>query len=127
MTMAVAIPTVAASGRLSLRCSWKLLATTAAIAVVAPCSVAVPRPRTSHSIVGASGIAWRKTKFSTTAKPVPTAKPNTAASMRKPIRLRASSRTTSEAFSTSSATGATYRVSVVSSMPTSLSSHSCRG
>ncbi len=125
--MAAATPAATATGRGSLRCSWKLLATTAAMAVVAPCSVAVPSPRTSHNIVGESGMACRKTKFSTTAKPVPTAKPSTAASIRKPIRRRASSTTISAAFRISSVTGAAYRVSVRRSMPTSLSSHSCSG
>ena len=79
----------------------------AKIAVVPPCMIAVPNPRTTQVDIEALGSSSRKWMFSTSAKPVPTAKPKIAASTRKPIRWLRTSTTMSRPFSTSSVSGET--------------------
>src|SRR5215218_1558527 len=99
--------------------------TIAKIAMVAPCSTAVPSPRTSQSSKGASVSVPRYSMFSTTAKPAPTAKPCTAASTRNPTRRRATRNTMNPALRVSSVIGATYRLNVLTSRPVAGRSHAC--
>ncbi len=80
---------------------------TAKIAVAPPCISAVPNPRTIHVPMPASGTRCRKYRFSTVAKPVPTAKPKIAASTRKPMRWVRMSATMTRPLNSSSVNGAT--------------------
>ena len=63
-------------------------------AVAPPWSIAVPNPRTIQRRRRRSGSERRYSRFSTRAKPVPTAKPRMAASTRKPMRPRRTSQST---------------------------------
>ena len=75
-------------------------------AVVLACRMAVPNPRATHSHSAGAPSTLRYSMFSTSANPVPTAKPIIAASTRNPILRWRTAYKTKIALRHSSMTGA---------------------